>query len=88
VIVTCRNCKATFTRGVDAPTQAIGCSCNVFNGKIHGHYGSRHDISEYRFIRDPLPNMDPICDGCIDKMLAEGQIEYEGEWKDFDQEPM
>lgn len=83
MIVTCRNCKSTFTAGVMAPTSASGCAAEVHNGKIHGHYGSRHDISEYRFVGDPLPNMDPICDACIDKLIANDRVEYEGEWLDF-----
>lgn len=83
MIVSCRNCKATFLGGAISPTQANGCAASVHNGKIHGHYGSEHDISEYRFTRDPLPDMDPICDACIDKLIADGRVEYEGEWLDF-----
>lgn len=81
--ITCCRCPNEFPSW--GPSQANGCAAEIHDGKILGHYGSKHDLSEYLFVGDPLPDADPICDECIDALLAAGLIIYRREYLDFDQ---
>ena len=62
--------------------QAYGlCSSVDFEvGKLRGHYGSRHDLSEFDVIDpDAVPGRD-ICDDCIDELAERGALKYAGEY--------
>lgn len=83
-VTICQRCAKEFRDGVMSETQAHGCACNVFNGFIYSHYGSKHDT---RLLRsgDVLANMDPICDECIDLLIREGLVTDEREYLDFNE---
>jgi hypothetical protein len=81
--IACKKCESEFPSW--GPAQANGCAAEVHDGRIFGHYGSAHDLSEYLFVGEPLPDMNPICDECIDELLAKVLIVYRREYLDFDQ---
>ena len=80
--VECRCCHQTFEGG--APTQAYKCACNVYDGFIYGHYGSSYDTRMLRLTIE-LPNMDPICDYCIDALIRRSEAVDEREYLDFNE---
>lgn len=83
--VMCKTCEKIYDQGVVSPTQATGCAASVVSGpgdqvKILGHYGSKHDLTLFKFLRSPLTfGVDPVCDECIDRFVADGRIEVEQE---------
>lgn len=66
-----------YTKG-----QAWGlCSSVDFEaGKLRGHYGSEHDLSEFDIIdATQIPGQD-ICDACIDELVERGALKHAGEY--------
>ena len=77
--VVCQRCGTAFPQGASA-TQATGCAASVHNGTIRGHYGSIVlDGHQMTVLPESglVDGMDPVCDGCIQALVAVGLLVQE-----------
>lgn len=78
--ITCQVCGSKHAM-CGSITQGSGCAASTYfeNGQwfIRGHYGSRqHDMRLYRITPTLVGwyGLDPVCDTCIDRELAAGNL--------------
>lgn len=87
-LLACEWCGEFYAAARHGDKRATDCAASTFkrddgNWYLAGHYGSRgHDMRLYRFVARAHPyeerafgcGVDPVCDRCIDQLLADGLL--------------
>lgn len=70
-MIVAETCACTLCK---AECEPMDCASTHRGGKITSCYGSVHDTSVFKVMRDALPDGARYCDNCVSRMIDDGRI--------------